>query len=324
MISTAKTAIGPKRLGTRGFSHSQRKDVLLYFPICPIRGGEKMKPNPPVIRDQIALPQGFPLLVSQTEGISPPFQRLHWHDALEINYILGGNGYILINGSRHELVQGDIVLINSNDLHRAFETEGLVMGILMFDPAYLALEQRYDTELLVPFRETGFRFDNVLDRSNPELPRLTALLEEMKDEFRRKEPHYEAVVRSQLVRFLAYVNRYFAKGTEQRGSRARGMESIRRVLRDMEERIAHPWTLGELAELAHLSPSRFSALFAGIVGTSPMDYLIQLRLSRAVDLIETTELKMIDIAAECGFRNLSNFNRLFKGHVGKLPSELRV
>jgi AraC-like DNA-binding protein len=283
-----------------------------------------MKRNPPIIRDRIELPQGFPLLVSQTEGVSPPFQRLHWHDTLEINFIVSGAGYILINGNRYELTQGDIVLIHSGDLHRAFDTGGLVMGVIMFDPAYLALEQRYDTELLLPFRGTGRTFDHVLDRANPELPRMRALLEEMKDEYGRKEPHYEAVVRSQLVRFLAYANRYFVNKSKGAAGFSRGMETIRQVLRAMEDRMADSWTLGELAELAHLSPSRFSALFAGIVGTSPMDYLIQLRLSRAVDLIETTELKMIDIAAECGFRNLSNFNRLFKSHVGKLPSELRV
>ncbi|WP_214625847.1 AraC family transcriptional regulator [Paenibacillus agaridevorans] len=283
-----------------------------------------MKPNPPIIRDRIEMPQDFPLLVSQTEGVSPLFQRLHWHDALEINYIVSGVGYILINGSRYELMQGDIVLIHSGDLHRAFDTGGLVIGVIMFDPAYLALEQRYDTELLLPFRGTGRTFDHVLDRGNPELPRLRALLEEMKDEYGRKEPHFEAVVRSQLVRFLAYANRYFVNKSREKAALARGTETIRRVLRAMEGDIAQGWTLGELAKLAHLSPSRFSALFVSIVGTSPMDYLIQLRLSRAVDLIETTELKMIDIAAECGFRNLSNFNRLFKSHIGKLPSELRV
>ncbi|MHA6482705.1 AraC family transcriptional regulator [Paenibacillus sp. strain BS8-2] len=283
-----------------------------------------MKQSPPVIRDQIDLPQGFPLLMSQTEGVSPPFQRLHWHDTLEINYIVSGTGYILINGNRYELKLGDIVLIHSGDLHRAFDTGGLVMGIIMFDPAYLALEQRYDTELLLPFRGTGKTLDHVLDRTNPELPRMRTLLEEMKDEYGRKEPHYEAVVRSQLVRFLAYANRYFVNKSNGKSGLARGTETIRQVLRTMEGNAEHGWTLGELAELTHLSPSRFSALFTSIVGTSPMDYLIQLRLSRAVDLIETTELKMIDIAAMCGFRNLSNFNRLFKNHVGKLPSELRL
>lgn len=282
-----------------------------------------MKLSPPVVRDHIDLPQGFPILVSQTEGVSPPFQRLHWHTPLEINFIYRGSGYYLINGGRYDFREGDIVLINSNDLHRAVETESLVMGIVMFDPAYLALEQRYDTELLVPFREMGFRFDNVLDRDHPELEKLWSLLAEMREEYLRKEPHYEAVVRAQLVRFLAYVNRYFSKDSGNSSIHARGTETIRNVLHEMEERMEHPWTLKELSDRAHLSTSRFSSLFTQVVGTSPMDYLIQLRLSKAVELIETTDGKIIDIASECGFRNLSNFNRLFKQHIGKLPSELR-
>lgn len=54
-----------------------------------------------------------------------------------------------------------------------------------------------------------------------------------------------------------------------------------------------------------------------------MDYLIQLRLSQAAHLLESTDKMIIEVAEECGFRNLSNFNRLFKQHVGKLPSEVR-
>ncbi|GKU80561.1 AraC family transcriptional regulator [Paenibacillus sp. L3-i20] len=282
-----------------------------------------MKLFPTIIRDQIDLPQGFPIIMSQTEGVSPPFQRLHWHTPLEVNYIYSGSGYYLINGSRYEFQQGDIVLINSNDLHRAVETESLVIGVLMFNPAYLALEQRYDTDLLIPFREMGVKFSNVLDREHPELGRLSTIFKEMREEYMRKEPHYEAIVRAKLVSFLAYVNRYFAKETESKSYHARGMESIRSVLHEMEERIEYSWTLKELSERAHLSTSRFSTLFTQVVGTSPMDYLIQLRLSRAVELIETTNNKIIDISSECGFRNLSNFNRLFKQHIGKLPSELR-
>lgn len=285
-----------------------------------------MKLSPPITRDQIRLPLSFPISMSQTKGVSPTFQRLHWHTALEINYIIRGSGYYLINGNRHDFQQGDIVLIGSNDLHRAVETESLVMGIIMFDSAYLALEQRYDTELLVPFREMGVRFDNVLDRGNSQLRKLQSLLEEMWSEYMSGEAHYETVVRAQLVRFLAYVNRYFAKSQEgeSQSRRIRGMETVRQVLHEMEARPDYPWTLKGLSERAHLSPSRFSTLFTQVVGTSPMDYLIQLRLSRAVQLIETTDSKIIDIASECGFRNLSNFNRLFKQHIGKLPTELRA
>lgn len=282
-----------------------------------------MRLFPSISKDDIELPQAFPIKISQSKGVSPTFQRLHWHTALEINYIQKGSGYYLINGSRYDFQQGDIVLINSNDLHRAFESEELVMRVVMFDAAYLALEQRYDTGLLIPFRELGLRFDHVLDRNHSMLDRLAGVLMEMAAEYERKEPHFEVVVRAQLIQFLAFVNRYYAKKSTAGAQHARGMEMIRKVLHNIEADIASPWTLKELADAAHLSPSRFSSLFAQAVGTSPMDYLIQLRLSQAAHLLESSDKKIIDVAAECGFRNLSNFNRLFKQHIGKLPSELR-
>lgn len=283
-----------------------------------------MKLHPSISKDEIALPHAFPMVISESKGVTPTFQRLHWHTALEINYIQKGSGYYLINGNRYEFQQGDLVLIHSNDLHRAFEAEELVMSIVMFDPGYLALEQRYAPELLVPFRETGNRFDNVLDRDNPMHGRVVSMLSGMEEEYARKEPYFEVVVRAQLIQFLALVNRYFSKKDTIKAQHARGMDVIRAVLHQMEEDISYPWTLGELAEGAHLSASRFSSLFTQVVGTSPMDYLIQLRLSQAAHLLEATDKKIIEVAEECGFRNLSNFNRLFKQHVGKLPSELRT
>ncbi|MDQ8733870.1 AraC family transcriptional regulator [Paenibacillus sp. LHD-38] len=283
-----------------------------------------MKLLPSISKDEIALPQAFPIIISQSVGVTPTFQRLHWHKALEINYIEKGSGYYLINGNRYDFQQGDVVLIHSNDLHRAFEADELVMSIVMLDSSILALEQRYDADLLIPFRDIGLRLDHVLDRTHPMLGRLGEILKEMSAEFKRKEPHFEVVVRAKLIQLLAFVNRYFMKNNKNEALHARGTETIRGVLRDIETDIAHPWTLAELADAAHLSPSRFSSLFVQVVGTSPMDYLIQLRLAQAAYLLESTDKKIIEVAAECGFRNLSNFNRLFKQHIGRQPSELRI
>ncbi|MBD2847642.1 helix-turn-helix transcriptional regulator [Paenibacillus sp. IB182496] len=275
------------------------------------------------LRDHLDLPQGLPILVARTAGVSPPFQRLHRHTALEINAIAAGSGYYLINGVRYDFDEGDLVLINANDLHRAFETEGLVMDIVMVQPAYLSLEQRYDPELLLPLRELGSRLGHVIRPGHPAHARLMELVCDIKREYEARELHYEAVIRAQLVRLFAYAGRTFGSGEGREQPRTKGMETIRELLRLMEEQPSRPWTLAALAEAAHLSPSHLSALFVRFVGTSPMDYLIQLRLARAVELIETTDRKLIDIAGACGFRNLSNFNRLFKQHLGKPPSELR-
>ncbi|RXZ81998.1 AraC family transcriptional regulator [Paenibacillaceae bacterium] len=276
-----------------------------------------------VTRDLIDLPTSFPIRITETEGVSPSFQRLHWHVTLEINYILQGTGHYLINGNRHELREGDIVLINSNDLHRAFETENLVMMIIMFDAAYFSLERRYDTALMNPFREMGRRFHNVLDRHNPVHSRLCQLIKEMSEECAGEEAHFETIVRSQMVQFLSLVNRHFAVNCQRGMPVTSGTEQIRALLHELDNRLAEPWTLQMMADNVHLSPSRFSALFAQMVGTSPIDYLIQLRLTQAITLLESSDIKVIEIAERCGFHNLSNFNRLFKRHIGKSPSELR-
>jgi len=274
--------------------------------------------------DTIDLPPSFPILISQSQGISPLFQRLHLHNELEINLIVRGSGYYIIDGNKYTFTQGDIILINSNELHRAFETEDLTMMVVMFDPTWLAIEQRYDPELLAPFREIGTRFSNLLDADNPVIEELRRILNDMEEEYYKQLPSYVSIIRAHLIRFLASIHRSFAlQELPKHAAKLQGIETIRKVVEQMEHHIAEPWSLQQLAELAHLSPSRFSYLFCQIVGTSPMDYLIQLRLGAAVHLLETSEYKIIDICTRCGFRNLSNFNRLFRHYMGRSPSELR-
>lgn len=280
-----------------------------------------------VTRDHVFFPDhSFPFMVSTTEGVSPGFQRLHWHQALEINYIRSGSGYYLMNGMKIPFVEGDLVFINSDDLHRAFEGENLVMDIIMFDPSLLAIDLKYDPELMRPFREAGEHFNHIVTHDQSVSRELARLFQRMMTEYHTRDDVFMSLIRADLIRFLGLVNRYLQHTPQeavQLTMKHRGMHVLRKVLHTMELNLGYNWTLNELAELAHLSPSRFSALFHQAVGTSPLNYLIQLRLTYAVHLLETTDMKIIGIAEECGFRNLSNFNRLFKHHIGLSPSELR-
>lgn len=277
-----------------------------------------------IIRDFIHLPDSFPFMAATTEGVSPGFQRLHWHRELEINYIRRGRGFYLINGVRYHFQEGDILLINAHDLHRAFETDNLTMDVFMFDQALLAMELRYDHDVLRPFREMGAQFTNLLSRQHPIHLQLVDILQNITVEMDQREASYPSVVHAQLTRFLALVNRHFSvPDANPAPVKHRGMHALKEVIRTMELHLSYQWTLKQLADLAHLSPSRFSALFQQAVGTSPLDYLIQLRLTHAAHLLESSDEKIIDVAEECGFRNLSNFNRLFKQHYTMSPSELR-
>ncbi|MEK3733016.1 MULTISPECIES: AraC family transcriptional regulator [Paenibacillus] len=280
-----------------------------------------------ILPDQIAFTHAaFPFTASTTRGIFIGAQRLHWHHALELNYIRSGTGYIVINGMRLSFKQGDLILINSNDLHRAYETDNLVMDVMMFEPSLLAIDLKYDPDLLLPFRALGTRFPHVVNADSPIYDELVLLFSRMMEENRIKGTSFMSLIRSDLIRFLSLANRHLTAPAQEKQRvpvPVRGMHALKEVLRTMELHFAYGWTLRELADLTHLSPSRFSALFQQVVGTSPHHYLIQLRLTHAVHLLETTDHKIIEIAESCGFRNLSNFNRLFKLHIGASPSEVR-
>lgn len=261
----------------------------------------------------------FPFTASTTRGIFAGAQRLHWHHALELNYIQSGTGFILINGMKLSFQEGDIVFIDSNALHRAYETDNLIMDVFMFEPSLLSLDLKFDPELMAPFRILG-----MVDRQSPVRAEMAGLLARMLEEHNIRGASYTSLIRADLVRFLSLANRHLtAPLTEGKPIKGRGKHALKEVLRTMELHLEYAWTLRELSDMTHLSPSRFSALFQQAVGTSPHHYLIQLRLTHAVHLLETTDAKIIEIAQVCGFRNLSNFNRLFKQHIGVAPSDIR-
>ncbi|GMK42382.1 AraC family transcriptional regulator [Paenibacillus sp. CCS19] len=281
-----------------------------------------------IARDDMGLPAAFPFESEETFGVVPMFQRLHWHDGLEINCIKQGRGHYIINGRTYPFETGDILLIGSNDLHCAYEsptTEGLLLQVISFDRSLFAGDHRYDPDLLQAFRLMGSRYDNLLGRNHPKAALLQQLCADMHTEYTEQTSHYPTMIRSYLLRFLIEINRHCAV-KQQAGPPPlqRHHEMIQIAVRMMEERLAETWTLASIAAQVQFSPSYFSAIFKELVGMAPMEYLIQLRLARAVELLNSTDRKIIDIALACGFHNLSNFNRLFMKHIGQSPKDIRI
>ncbi|WP_151734211.1 AraC family transcriptional regulator ['Paenibacillus yunnanensis' Narsing Rao et al. 2020] len=279
------------------------------------------------LREKVVFTRQYPIYLGDTMGVTSQYQRLHAHDALEINMIKSGTGYYLINGERYDFAEGDILLINSNDLHCAYESENLIMQVITFDASWFLGTLRCDPEILAPFKEMGTHFSNLLDRDHPRIGELRSLLLLMQEEHEAQRRSFTSAVYAYFLQFLVCVNRHFRMETLQRTKTsvsAAQLEKIWHVTRVMEEQPAYPWTLEELASLVYLSPSRFSDIFRRTVGMSPLLYLIHLRLENAYNLLQTSDRKIVDIAMACGFRTLSNFNRLFKRHIGTEPRNIRI
>lgn len=100
-------------------------------------------------------------------------------------------------------------------------------------------------------------------------------------------------------------------------------EKLERALAFIKENYQSDISREGLAAQVDLSPNYFSALFAEYTGKKLNDYIIDLRIEKAAELLKATEDKIIDIAYASGFENLRTFNRSFKKKMGITPQEYR-
>jgi len=91
----------------------------------------------------------------------------------------------------------------------------------------------------------------------------------------------------------------------------------------MQEHYAEPLTLAQVARAAHLGVTRFSTLFTAQMGLAPMQYLEQVRLGHAAELLRFGALSLTQVAEACGFREQEYFARRFKRATGQTPREFR-
>ena len=99
--------------------------------------------------------------------------------------------------------------------------------------------------------------------------------------------------------------------------------AVTRVIAHLTANLGEDHTLGDMADVAMLSPFHFNRIFREITGVSPVRYLYALRIAEAKRLILTTRLKVIDICYAVGYHSLGSFNNRFVSLVGYSPRRIR-
>jgi len=109
-----------------------------------------------------------------------------------------------------------------------------------------------------------------------------------------------------------------------KGESGRHPDPVAQAIRYLREHYRDGVSLESLAERLNYSSGHLAARFKERTGTSPMDYLIGLRLGRAIELLGGTDATLREIAGEAGYSDVYYFGRLFKKHVGLSPIQYRT
>lgn len=251
---------------------------------------------------------------------------LHFHDCLEINYCLEGEGYLLIDDKRLEFKPGSFYFINNLEVHEAVSTNHLKIVLIMFQPSIIYQNNSFDYHYIQPFYPKDISYSNCLEADEQVLERLRGLLFAMEEEMMEKQPGYQMMLKAILMQFLGIVYRNLNEyeSTDQQRNFHKMYNRLRPVLEYIDLHFGEEqFSLDGLASMVHMNRTYFSTYFKKVMQTGVFDYINRLRIERACMLLAGTDEPVIKIALDCGFENISYFNRRFKQHTGLTPLQYR-
>jgi len=176
---------------------------------------------------------------------------------------------------------------------------------------------------------TGNDVDNVLKRFSLECnkthtsgnnKRIVRLFRELFREFLWRDRCFDDTTQACMVAILAELSRMRNANTKENEPTS---ETIFRSLSHFHRNIHKPITVAQLAEAEHFSPSRYRTVFRRCMGMSPSEYMTQMRMRRACELLSMADLSVGEVAESCGYQDQLYFSRVFRAHFGVAPSKYR-
>lgn len=233
----------------------------------------------------------------------------NWHESLEILQMIEGNGHIFCDSINHSVSAGDMIIINSNEVHR-FASDTKMIFHCFIVGADFCLQNGIDIKKL-KFK-TRIRDENAADL-------FLRVVREVISE-KRSEPFSVPAVRSSALDLLVYLSRNYSDSIH--GEREnRQSDIIRRGLEYINDNFCEVLSLDDIAQKAGVSKYHFLREFKLYTGYTVVAYINTLRCEYAKRLLGSTSFSVGEIAVMCGYENLSYFSKTFKKYAGCLPSK---
>lgn len=247
----------------------------------------------------------------------------HAHERFELTCILKGAGTRIIGDKVAPYKSGDIVLLAPHTPHQ-WQTElrnkATVLAISVFFSEHFPTK---DFQNLPEFKAIA----DLLELAKFGIELKGNLRKNIAEKMQQLSPDYSL---RQLVAILKILDEIALSGEYNvlldKGfaiQRQQDKERITDLVKYIRTHISQKITVAELAEKACMHPGSVNRFFKKSTGFTLVEYINLTRIGLACQLLTETHRPILDIALECGFNNLSNFNRIFKRTKGTTPTNYR-
>ena len=276
----------------------------------------------------------------------------HWHTELEAVVVTQGAAVFAVGQERFTVRQGEGIFINSGVLHTVWNAEpngeapeedaqgsslqgeasqkgapqsGWLHSVV-FHARLVAggFDSVFWQKYLQPLTTDSARQSVLLGAGTPWHAEALCAVETAWNSCSVQMPGYEFEVREALSRLALLLCRHSAPARTNSPERVqREEERLKQMLRFIEEHYASELTAAQIAQSARISESECLRCFRRTICTPHSQYLKQLRVQKAAQLLSDTACGVAEVGALCGFQDASYFTKIFRETKGCTPSEFR-
>jgi len=248
-------------------------------------------------------------------------------EAIRIYYILDGKFDWVINDRSYILYPGDLAIVLPGQSLRGAR-DFLDIGTLSW--IHIKVEKLDKQKKLVLGNWSGLpdsesnTIATILQLNNTNvlvnLKDVFGHIQSIREELVHQQIGYGTRVNHLIDEMLILIAR---QSTHQTNMRRDFPQTFMKLEQALRQSLSHPWTVEEMAALVGLGTTAFSERVKSYTGFSPLNYLINIRISEAIKLLRQQDKNVTDIALETGFYSSQHFSTTFKKLTGYTPGEFR-
>ena len=253
---------------------------------------------------------------------SPPsYTANHWHNSLEISYILEGEDSVRVNQKRRQLPPGSFAIVNPREIH-SFSSKVWCRSLLVQIPySYL---KKYIPEIdSIKFYISPTLKDPLLLN---EVSKIRQDLYALCQLYPLPSPDAQLKVHSIIFDILYHLKHSFSKEISPDEAGAASMKYMNRlgqIAAFIREHYMENLTLDEVAGYVNLNPDYFTRFFKKYMGMTFLEYLNSIRMENLFMDLMDTDLSIQQLLSIHGFTNYKLFMKMFRARYGTTPNELR-
>lgn len=253
---------------------------------------------------------------------NPGFQVMHWHEDLQFIYVLSGEIEVVTLETVVSLHPGEGVFINKNVVHLVRKKSCCHYNSFVFPDYFLKFYfgSPADNTVAQVTENKNFPIFHIKDQK--ENRNVLDTLKKLTDLEQEKTPLYVYEVLTtlctlwlELCRIVTLPQALSPKNVVE--------ERMTTFLRYIEQHFSESISLDALGQSAHVSKSECLRCFKSSLQTAPYQYLMEYRLSKAAELLRSTDAPISEIGNCVGFSQPSHFGKCFREKAGMSPSEYR-